>query len=284
MRWIITEPRGVEPALGEAIADAADYGERYLERFTEPMPRCLYLIDERPPLAVAGRLSIYAEGYFARLVEALEDDFKVLRALMDEDDFRSLVADYLVEYPSQYTNIGEAGLNLPKFVRDSDLTDSQPFLFDLVTLEWAFVRAFYADDHDHFDVSALASASPDAWAAATLTLSPSLQRLEVDYPVDLLWTAAIEDVRELAVLTMDRFEEPQPMILFRDTENDLRIERLAPLEAALLKLMAEGLPLGEIFEPLQMHFGDDLDLNEVMGIFSRWVEGGVISYVGLPQS
>ena len=69
LRWVITHPNGVRPALQNANGQ-------------EPQPRALEAIVEAPPLDRLSRLDIYAEGYFARLVEVLTSDFETLHRVL----------------------------------------------------------------------------------------------------------------------------------------------------------------------------------------------------------
>lgn len=69
LRWIITEPRGVAETLNEP-------GEM------EPKPSCLLEVVDAPPLPRQDRLDIYAEAYFARLVDSLAKDYEAIHAVL----------------------------------------------------------------------------------------------------------------------------------------------------------------------------------------------------------
>lgn len=68
MRWILTDPREVEPALKESYPSADVLRGRVpsecLPRFREPSPSCLEAVLEQPPLSLTARLEIYAHHYF----------------------------------------------------------------------------------------------------------------------------------------------------------------------------------------------------------------------------
>src|SRR5579864_9297536 len=73
MRWIITEPRGIQEALSNPwTLDPALAG-----RYKEP-ERQLEVIEEAAPLSRHDRLDVYANAYFYRLLESLASDYKAV--------------------------------------------------------------------------------------------------------------------------------------------------------------------------------------------------------------
>ena len=107
MSWVITDPRGVEPALK---------GERpEVARQVEPLPRKLEEISARSESDRCERLSVYAEGYFSRLLEVLEADYPLTHKAMGAQLFMECIAAYLKLYPSKTDNVGEVGEFLPEF-------------------------------------------------------------------------------------------------------------------------------------------------------------------------
>ena len=152
MRWILTDPRGVDEALDnprpsdEELPEGVSHPSAWISRFTEPQPRCLGEISDVPALSPRARLGIYAEGYFARLRDCLAGDFPALAARLGQETFQILIAEYLVEHPSRYATVAEVGRALPGFVSSHRFCQQYPFALDLTTLEWAVTEAFLATD------------------------------------------------------------------------------------------------------------------------------------------
>ena len=93
MKWIVTEPRGVDQALADQLGDPDT-----LQHF----------IKNQTPQTTADRLSIYAEAYFLRILESAKNDFPITFSILGDLNFQKMIADYLKVYPSRTSNIGGA--------------------------------------------------------------------------------------------------------------------------------------------------------------------------------
>ncbi len=264
LRWIITEPRGVAETLNEP-------GEM------EPKPSCLLEVVDAPPLPRQDRLDIYAEAYFARLVDSLAKDYEAIHAVLDEDSFRRLVADYLVAYPSHTPNIGEVGMHFPHFLKSSAFAANIPYLSDLATLEWTLIEAFYARVIPRFDPTSLSAVSPEAWASMKLILHPSVTLLRLDWPVDEIWKT-----RHETEIPVDLSLEETHLVVFRD-EFSLNVQRLSLVQWKMLDLIGAQLPLGDVLEQIQME-NPSLDLAPLFRQwFTQWTSMGLIQNVEVSQ-
>jgi hypothetical protein len=268
LRWILTDPRGVRAALADPRPEdpERDFGGPR-ERYTEPVASCLRWIVDQPPLERAARLDIYAEAYFARLQGALEKDFPALAALLGDDRFRLLCAEYLERYPSSSPNLSDLGSRLPAFLAARPL-ESAPWGADLARLEWALIESFYArpaPSEGSGGLAALAEMGPEQWPFAKLALDPSVRLVRSEHPLHSLWKR-----REAA-----KEEGPGLIVIHRSGER-VELEPVDPMRFAVLSLAAEGKPLGEILEALE---GEP----PVMSWFVDWVERGLIRGVVKPS-
>ena len=57
-------------------------------------------IADAPPLSVADRLGIYRNAYRVRLIEALDDTYPVLHALLGDEVFVALGEEFVSAHPS----------------------------------------------------------------------------------------------------------------------------------------------------------------------------------------
>jgi hypothetical protein len=257
MRWAITEPRGLEKALASPRR--------------EPKPRRLDAIVEQPPLSRVDRLDVYAEGYYARLLECLEDDFSLIRRLTGEGAFRALVADYLEAHPSRTYTAAALGRHLPRFMKTHRLGRDLPYLIDVARLEWACVESFFAANVPGLDLARLQSVPAAAWPNARFELDPSVRLLRSGWRLAEEWIKA-DDAGDAPP------EEGREWLLVRRNSKNFRVvvEDIGPARYKALSLLAKGATLGEICERLS---GEELDFNQC---FREWVECGVISGIVLP--
>jgi hypothetical protein len=174
MRWIITEPDGVEAALEQP-------DDRFGE---EPKPSCLTMIRETPGFPQRERLDVYAEGYYSRIYSSLCDDYQAVQRWMGDDEFRSLVSDYLLEHPSRSSDLLEAGAKLPEYLASWLEPGAEPFLPDLARLEWARTYAYYAANPKPWDREALSKRTPDELALLRLETAPATALVESRWHID----------------------------------------------------------------------------------------------------
>ncbi|HLB56832.1 MAG TPA: DNA-binding domain-containing protein [Coxiellaceae bacterium] len=71
-------------------------------------------------LSASEQMQIYQNSYSERIILAMMQDFPTLCDSIGESAFRSLVIDYLKEFPSTNFNLRYVGKNLGKFILQKD--------------------------------------------------------------------------------------------------------------------------------------------------------------------
>jgi hypothetical protein len=213
---ILTEPAGVDAAL------ALPEGKRVAP-----------LVSETPALGRKLRLAVYADAYFARLLEALEHDFPSVRSALGPDAFRDLAAAYAQANPPSSPNLTDLGERLPEFVQ----ADPRPWLPELAALDWHALLALYSDRGTPLDRQALAARPPSDWPRLRFEFSPSLRLLRTGWDVDRVRAGKAKAPRRAA----------RALAIWRD-EEWVRVERLPPAEADALEALRAGLTLSEACE------------------------------------
>ncbi|HVZ37030.1 MAG TPA: DNA-binding domain-containing protein [Polyangiaceae bacterium] len=263
-----------------------------LERVTEPRAR-----GSRKPGAevaleeqvVAGRLQpsarieVYRHGYFARLVECLEDDYPALRYALGAARFEALCQDFIERHPPPSPSLNHYGAPFAAYCR----TRSEAwggFATELARLEWALVEAIHAEEGTRLEVAALARLSPEEWSRARLIPSPALRTLGFEYPVDEFYQRFV-DRDDALEAPPDGVPLPAPewsaVAVCRRAEVVWRLTLRASLARLLERLMA-GAPLLPALEQL----GSSADAGsatpeELQRAFQDWVSCGLFSAVSL---
>lgn len=263
MKWAITEPHG----LAAALASGAN---------GEPEPRLLDVIVGTPALNRVDRLDIYAEAYFARIVDALAADFELSRKLLGERDFRRLIADYLMEHPSRVPCIGDVGAALPEFAKSHALAAAYPWLSDLAALERALIKAFYADDRPLLDPERLKLIPESSWESARIELDASVTLLTCDWPVAAWWQRrdSLADDSEFV-----RLLSTQTVLVFRENHVPMAIE-LTTAQTVLLQAFAAGHSFEAAMELFSREAASETGAEAALqSWFAAWVARGVIREV-----
>jgi hypothetical protein len=133
-------------------------------------------------LSAAERVEVYRHGYFARLVECLEDDYPALAHALGAERFQGLCQDFIVLYPPPSASLNYYGAPFAEYCgRRPEPWGA--FAAELARLEWAVVEAIHAEEGGRLDVAALGQLTPEQWSTARLVPSPALRLLFSAYPV-----------------------------------------------------------------------------------------------------
>ncbi len=270
MRWIVTDPRGVR----EALADPFPQARPFLERYTSPQKTALPWIAETPPIGKEERLDIYAEAYFARVLESMKTDFSITARVLGEHSFQKLVSDYLKEFPSRSTNIGEVGRSFSKFIsKYTDLKD-YPFLEPLAKMEWTLIESFHAENSGTLNPSKLSKLSNENWENIIFKLAPSTKLVRSQWPLDQFWRLLDESI-SLQDQTFTPSISRNGFIFIREN-GAVSLETLTAPEYFILAQLNSGANLVTSLEKAQDSLPHQDFGAEVMNWFNQWVRRGII--------
>ncbi len=225
MRWALTHPLGAVRATGgEAVPGLP-------ERFDAPSPSRIGAVsgEARPGRTAVDRLSVYASGYFGRLLGTLELEFPRLAAALGSGRFRELVAAHLLRRPSTSPSLADLGEGLADTLRMQTASVDAPWLVDLARLERAAAEVWLSDASAR---GPIVSADED-WARVRLALSPTARLL---LPA---WDVAEWDGGAVAPAA-----GPLWLVLCR-VEASTGVQRLDEAPGRVLEAIEAGGPLGE---------------------------------------
>jgi len=239
---VVTHPEGV------AAGSAADEAQRLIRLDRGELET---IVRRSRNLTAEERLSIYANAYWARLLECLGDCFPVLKQALGEDVFDSFGFEYLQRYPSRSYTLDRLGESFPRFLDETRPPDADwpDFLVDLARLEWTLAKVF---DGPGVEGQALvrpddlAGIAPERFAAARLVPVVCLRLLVSRYPVNAYYTAARhaeEGAEEGKDVPIPEPGEELVAILRRDFV--VRRYTLSRPQYALLTALLDGAPVGE---------------------------------------
>jgi hypothetical protein len=141
------------------------------------------LVADGPVFPAARRLTVYHDAYRLRLVEALGEDFPLLRALLGEAGFQRLAQRYLAACPSRSHTLRDLGRGLAGFL------GRRPALRATAAFEWALLDAFDAADVPTLTAADLAAVPPQRFAHLRFALAPGVQVLRLRWNVPQAWSA-----------------------------------------------------------------------------------------------
>lgn len=258
--------RDVQRLLFDAVIASQAEAARGLE------PRLTALVAGDAVSALR-RVSVYRDGYRARLVECLADDYPAVRHLLGQNTFESLCCDYVRDVPPGIT-LNTYGAAFAEYCCHHAPRHGR-LASELAQLEWALVTAIHASDARQLGPEHLAELSLDAWETVRLVPSPTLTLLATVYPVNLYFQALRDDRAP---------EPPDPasssVIVCRSGIDLWRIDLPAHLGKLFERLVA-GEPLAKTLASVSSgSFGGDAALDPAAAIrqaFSQWMRAGCFS-------
>lgn len=232
-------------------------------------------IVDAPPLPVAERLGIYRNAYQVRLIEALDDTYPVLHAVLGDEVFSALGEQFVAEYPSVHRSIRWYGRELAEFLATNPPYAEQPILSELALLEWTLAEVFDAADAESVARAAFSAIDASAWSRLRFEFHPSLRRLHFQWNTAAVWQAMS---REEAPPEPSCGEHPIPWLLWRQNlQNYFR--SMTADEALALDSALRGAAFSEICEALAEHLPDHEIPLRAASLLGLWADSGIVAAV-----
>jgi hypothetical protein len=232
-------------------------------------------IVDAPPLCVADRLAIYHNAYRVRLVEALDDTYPKLHAVLGDEMFAALGERFVAAHPSVYRSIRWYGRELTEYLTSEPPFSDQPILAELARLEWTLAEVFDSGDAEPIVRGVLSEIDPSCWGDIRLELHPSVRRLDLEWNTVAVWQALS---REESPPEPEHREHPLPWLLWRQALNNY-FRSMTPDEAAALESARRRETFGEICAALSAHLSEGEVPLRAAGLLGAWADAGLIAAI-----
>jgi len=229
-------------------------------------------IVDAPPLPTLERLGIYRNAYRVRLIEALDDTYPVLHAVLGDEVFAALGEEFVAAHPSVHRSIRWYGSEVAEFLRQQPPYAEQPIFAELALLEWTLAEVFDAADAEPKPRAALSAIDPSAWSELHFEFHPSLRRLDLKWNTTAVWQAMSH---EETPPDPECAEYPVSWLLWRqDLQNYFR--SMPADEAAALESALRGENFGEICAALAEWLPEEEIPLRAAGLLGLWADSGII--------
>ncbi len=271
MQVLLTHPEG--PGAGAASAEARAV-------LSTNIPDVFLPSHE---LTGEERVGVYAEMYFARLIEVLEAEFPALVSFLGHGRAHELLHAYVIAHPSRHYSLNVFGKGLEAFVRDEaeldPLPGSRAFAVELTRLERAIQDVFDAPESAILSADALAAVPAEAWSRARLVPIPAFALLAFEHPLNAWYQAFKDDAAQPALARESSF-----LAVFRQDGRVWRMD-LTSAQHALLAALTSGLALEPALVSLARD-GHDLATiaPELQDWFRTWAAEGFFARVEVGES
>ncbi len=215
------------------------------------------------------RLSVYADGYTARMHESLVEAYPAVQRIIGKKSFLKTSFRYAEAFPSHEYNLSMAGKHYAEFLSKSALSKKLPFLPDLARLEWRVAQSFHAFQEKPFDIKTLENLLPEDWENLSFEFQPSVALLASRWPILNIWNARKTPAKKIII---DLVNRPQNLLIYK-TGVKVLCELLDKNQFGLLKGLLAGKTLGETFE----NFKAGADSLPVTEWFADWAAKALIT-------
>ncbi|VTT99545.1 Uncharacterized protein OS=Planctomyces limnophilus (strain ATCC 43296 / DSM 3776 / IFAM 1008 / 290) GN=Plim_3270 PE=4 SV=1: DUF2063 [Gemmataceae bacterium] len=181
MQAVIAHPAGV------AAGCASDEARRQLDVDAAGLER---VVTRSSTLLAAERLAVYANAYYARLLECLREEYPALVHTLGSELFDEFAVEYLQRYPSGSYTLHHLGANFPRHLAETCPAEEDTrwanFVVDLAKLERLFSEVFDGPGNEGatgLSPEALAAVPPESLVEGWLVPAPDLHLVELRSPV-----------------------------------------------------------------------------------------------------
>lgn len=224
------------------------------------------------------RLSVYANGYVARIHESLSETYETISHLLGKEKFMNLTTAYARAYPSQDYNLNHVGRDFSRFIHKSMLSQEYPFLEDLAFLEWELAQSFHSFDEASLDLSAFAAIPQEEWENLRINFQPSVKIVRSKWPIHEIWMARKTPLTELNIDLQNKAEE----VLISRKGVEVFCEKIGPSKYEMIQGFLNGKKLGEVCELLIERFPEEpISLQDW---FAEWARRGMIRSLSQAES
>lgn len=261
MQAVITHPGGATAGVDSEQAQGfLGVGVATVER----------VVTRSRSLSALDRLDIYANAYFARLLECFRGEFPVVRRAVGEDVFDEFAIGYLQSFPPRSYSLNRLGEQFARFLRAMPLGDEEGedrwanLIIDLAVLEWSIGEVFDGPGCEGarlLDMEQLWALPATRRPEVVLEPVACLRLLAQRHPL-LEYYSALRDERDAPL--------PEPADSFlaltrRDYE--VRLHELTNAQYVLLAALMEGDSLGRAIERIA---AADADSEALASSLEEW--------------
>lgn len=218
-------------------------------------------VDEVIPagkLSAQKALTVYADAYRARLIDALGETFEATWWCLGDELFKKMAEQYIFENPSVFYNLSDYGHKFPEFLKLNLAVHQLDFVSDLANFEWEFSLLFHESEVlSEINLDTLRTLGSDF----SFELVPQMRLFKSEYGILNIWNSYKENSKK-----KPSWDTPQSFILFK-FENNLKIRELTTEEFIFLRSAKAGRSLVECVESI-FSLGREINPDEMHNLFN----------------
>ncbi|MDX1385958.1 MAG: DNA-binding domain-containing protein [bacterium] len=239
-----------------------------------PVEELNQLISEGKPGQALKRMEVYAQMYFWRIFESLEEDFALTAALLGKSQFHRSVVEYLKCFPSRTYDLALVGKNFPRFLQNfcNPLENPKGLLTELAGLEWQVIEVSREADSQALTETKLKEIPADQWEELKLQRIPASRVFLTHFDLMNPWRKKVTEGENPKV--QDFVPMEQKLVLWRQNY-DLQLQDIPSTEADLLLFLQEPRTFSQLCE-LCYEIDPESAPQLAAQFLKRWVDWGLL--------
>jgi hypothetical protein len=225
------------------------------------------------------RVSVYADAYFLRLREILENDFELARVCLGQERFVALIADYLSAKPPFHPDAAWVGSRLPRFVESHAEWRRVEHLAETLALEWAINESLYSPWVDEKAAVQLSELAADDLSRAQFVTDPSVKLVYSPALLEDAWLNRSTS-SESGLCDIERDSDRPWLLVRRGAQGEIKFTRFNEGERLLWREIQRAQTLTQTCENLS-------NWNEAVAALSElggWAQRGLIKEIRISSS
>lgn len=246
------------------------------EMFGKEKTKLSEILNEQANDPGIKRMDVYAEGYPARICEALTESYPAVLKVLGPGVFNESAAEFSKSRAFEHYNLNAVAPYFPDFLRLSPWQESFPFLNDLADLERAVQLAFHAENQTPATPEDFSKKAVVDGENLIFRFQPHVFVIRSFWPILDIWSARHLPPEKIKIEVENR---PQSVLVHRQGEQ-VFCQKADAIEAAVLQQLLQGETLSRAFDVMT----EADDMTPVQSWFSKWIALGLMTGFDLPEA
>ncbi len=174
------------------------------------------------------RMTIYQELFYNNIQGFIANGFPVIRKLMDDESWHSMVRDFMIKHKSKTPLFHEIAREFLSYLENErDTSNDPPFFYELAHYEWVELALSVSTEETPAE-----TIFSDDIMSAKLQTSPLAWLLQYEYPVHQISPEFLPDSPAEAAIHL---------LVYRAEDDSVTFLEFNPVSARLFGLISEGL-------------------------------------------
>lgn len=215
---------------------------------------------------------IYRNGYLRSTIDALSSNYPATQSLLGIEHFREIARRFVLKFPPASGSLTGYGSKFAEFLNETDTAKRLPYLYDIATIDRAWLRVYFAPDETPVTPEQIATllGGETENDSQKIGLCAATEVLTLNFPVLEIW----QELREMGSLSQFiELEQGLQQILIWRKQSQILVRQLPLPESVFLASVKEGLNLESAAE-------NALDQDSSFGLevfFSNLISEGLLT-------